>query len=121
MLKQSFALQYIEGIKKRGARIIILTTLEYSARAVICEAYKQVNPIREHPKSSMSDKKQNKLRFCLRPPYSPPLKRNIQNVEQTSNNTASIRFVEMSDREQENNEISVTLPLASLFVNLFHF
>ncbi len=37
-----FLLQYIEGLKSKDVRIIIFTSYEFAARAVICEAYRQV-------------------------------------------------------------------------------
>ncbi len=39
--------QYIEGLKKTGVRIIILTSYEIAARAVICEAFRQVRGVRQ--------------------------------------------------------------------------
>ena len=43
----------------------------------------------------------------------------MQNVEQTSNNTASLRFVEMSDRQKQKYEIRVRTPRP--LCNLFRF
>ena len=49
----AFLFQYVEGLKKTESHIIILTSLEYSARAVICQAYKAVSIYRHSPSNKV--------------------------------------------------------------------